>query len=53
MVQIPSGFSPPQEPDRGLLLKMTPMAITAMEMDKMPDLSGPDTPLAHLERVRT
>jgi len=25
----------------------------ALEMDKMPDLSGPDTPLAHLERVRT
>ena len=24
-----------------------------LEMDKMPDLSGPDTPLAHLERVRT
>ena len=25
----------------------------ALEMDKMPDLSGSDTPLAHLERVRT
>ena len=34
MVQIPSGFSPPQEPDRGLLLKMTPMAIPAMAMAK-------------------
>ena len=34
MEQTPSGFNPPQEPDNGLLLKMTPMAIPAMAMAK-------------------
>ncbi len=34
MEQTPSGFNPPQEPDNGLLLKMTPMAIPAIAMAK-------------------
>jgi hypothetical protein len=34
MEQTPLGFNPPQEPDIGLLLKMTPIAIPAIAIAK-------------------
>ena len=48
MEQTPLGFNPPQEPDIGLLLKMTPIAIPAIAIAKtviprkisMPKITG-------------
>jgi hypothetical protein len=48
MEQAPLGFNPPQEPDIGLLLKMTPIAIPTMAIAKtviprkisMPEITG-------------
>jgi len=34
MEQTPLGFSPPQEPDIGLLLKITPIDIPAIAIAK-------------------
>ena len=48
MEQVPLGFNPPQEPDIGLLLKMTPIAIPTIAIAKiviprkisMPEITG-------------
>ncbi len=48
MEQTPFGFSPPQEPDIGLLLKITPIDIPAIAIAKtviprkisMPEITG-------------
>jgi len=48
MEQTPLGFNPPHEPDIGLLLKMTPIAIPAIAIAKtviprkisMPEITG-------------
>jgi hypothetical protein len=48
MEQTPLGFNPPQEPDSGLLLKITPIDIPAIAIAKtviprkisMPEITG-------------
>ena len=48
MEQAPLGFNPPQEPDSGLLLKITPIDIPAIAIAKtviprkisMPEITG-------------
>ena len=48
MEQTPLGFNPPQDPDSGLLLKITPIDIPAIAIAKtviprkisMPEITG-------------